>query len=212
MEELLSYLCNTGPAAVLEAKEEIVQALNIVMAKRVNEDANIVAHGQNKYFVLENNPASLSGGLVALRGYYSSIRTSNARILLNLNACTSAFYSSVPLWRVMSEFLGGTAPRQGDEWNRLAIRRLQSFLKLLKVQTSYLVRDGVRLVRVKVIRGLNGGRGAREVTFDSDTGRTNVEAWFRRRKYPLYDFSPHMQMTHPSQNTISLSNTRFSRL
>lgn len=213
MEELLSYLCNTGPAAVLDAKEEIVQALNIVMAKRVNEDARIVAHGQNKYFVLENNPMSLSGGLVALRGYYSSIRTSNARILLNLNACTSAFYSSVPLWRVMSEFLGGTAPRPGGAWDRLAIRKLQSFLKLLKVETSYLVRDGVRLVRVKVIKGLNGGRGAREVTFDSETtGRTNVEAWFRRRKYSLHYFSPHMQMTHPSQSIISLSNTRFSRL
>lgn len=183
MEELLSYLCNTGPAAVLDSKEEIVQALNIVMAKRVNEDPNIVPHGQNKYFVLETNPASLTGGLVALRGYYSSIRTSNARILLNLNACTSAFYSAVPLCRVMEEFLGATAPRQGG-WDRNAIRKLQSFLKLLKVETRYLRVDGAASVRVKVIKGLNGGRGAREVTFDSDAGRVSVETWFRTRKYP----------------------------
>lgn len=181
MEELLSYLCNTGPAAVLDSKEEIVQALNIVMAKRVNEDPNIVPHGQNKYFVLETNPSSLTGGLVALRGYYSSIRTSNARILLNLNACTSAFYSAVPLWKLMEDFLGATAPRQGA-WDRNAIRKLQSFLKLLKVETKYLKVDGVASVRVKVIKGLSGGRGAREVTFDSDTGRVSVETWFKTSK------------------------------
>lgn len=182
VDDLLSYLCNTEPAAVLDSKEEIVQALNIVMAKRVNEDAGIVAHGQNKYFVLENNPASLTGGLVALRGYYSSIRISNARILLNLNACTSAFYSAVPLSRLMVDFLGGTAPRGADGWNRGLVKKLQSFLKLLKVETRYLVSNGAPSPRVKVIRGLNGV-GARGVTFDTDTGRKSVETWFRERNY-----------------------------
>lgn len=212
VEDLLSYLCNTGPAAVLDSKEEIVQALNIVMAKRVSEDVGIVSHGQNKYFVLENNPASLTGGLVALRGYYSSIRTSNARILLNLNACTSAFYSAVPLWRVMSEFLGGTAPRAGDVWNRGSIRKLQSFLRLLKVETRYLVVDGAPSVRVKVIRGLNG-LGARGVTFDTDAGRTSVEAWFLSSKCTYRDGLFRRADGLPSiQSTISGSNILFSRL
>lgn len=182
VEELLSYLCNTEAAAVLDAKEEIVQALNIVMAKRVNEDPGIVPHGQNKYFVLDNNPASLTGGLVALRGYYSSIRTSNARILLNLNACTSAFYSAVPLWEIMADCLGGTTPGR-DGWDGRLIRKLNSFVKLLKVETRYMVTNGEPLVRVKVIKGLHGGRGPRDITFDSNVGRTSVERWFRTRTY-----------------------------
>lgn len=191
MEELLSYLCNTRAAAVLDAKEEIVQALNIVMAKRVNEDPGIVPQGQNKYFVLDNNPASLTGGLVALRGYYSSIRTSNARILLNLNACTSAFYSAVPLWKIMAEFLGGTTPPGRDGWNRHLIKKLNSFLKMLKVETRYLVDNGAPLVRVKVIKGLSGGRGPREITFDSITGSTSVEAWFKTRNTPSHNYRFH---------------------
>lgn len=182
VDDLLSYLCNTEPAAVLDAKEEIVQALNIVMAKQVNEDTGVVAHGQNKYFVLENNPASLTGGLVALRGYYSSIRISNARILLNLNACTSAFYGAVPLWRLMADFLGGIAPHGTDVWNRALVKKLQSFLRLLKVETTYMIANGIPSPRVKVIKGLNGV-GARGVTFDTDTGRMSVETWFKKRNY-----------------------------
>lgn len=189
VEDLLSYLCNTEAAAVLEAQEETIQALNIVMAKRANTVSGIVPYGQNKYFVLESNPESLSGGLVALRGYYSSVRTSNARILLNLNVCTSAFYSPVPLWKLIADFLGGTEPPTRSGWHPPLVAKLRTFLKGLRVETSYLKSGGVAQKRVKTIIGLSGkhgfGKGARDVTFQTDNGISNVETWFMKGIFPF---------------------------
>lgn len=186
VEDLLDYLCNTSASAFMEAQEEMVQALNIVMAKHVNASPNIVPLGTNKYFVLENNPQSLTGGLVALRGYYSSIRTSNARIVLNLNVCTSAFYGPVKLSTLITNFLRNPRP-----WPDYLLARLRSFLKGLKVETNYSKFKGMPAKRVKIIIGLSSskrlGRGAREVTFKTaDNSTISVEAWFKRSKFFLY--------------------------
>lgn len=69
-----------------------IQALNIILAKPPNSDRAIIPLGRSKFFVQENQPAELGRGLIALRGYYSSIRPSINRILCNVNVCMTAFY------------------------------------------------------------------------------------------------------------------------
>lgn len=69
-----------------------IQALNIILAKPPNSNGAIIPLGRSKFFVKENRPADLGRGLIALRGYYSSIRPSISRILCNVNVCMTAFY------------------------------------------------------------------------------------------------------------------------
>lgn len=69
-----------------------IQALNIILAKPPSNNGTIIPLGRSKFFVQEARPADLGRGLMALRGYYSSIRPSINRILCNVNVCMTAFY------------------------------------------------------------------------------------------------------------------------
>lgn len=69
-----------------------IQALNIILAKPPSLNGSIIPLGRSKFFVQDNRPADLGRGLIALRGYYSSIRPSINRILCNVNVCMTAFY------------------------------------------------------------------------------------------------------------------------
>jgi eukaryotic translation initiation factor 2C len=58
---------------------------------------NITTAG-NKFFPFGNHPqmesSDLEEGLQAQRGYFTSVRTSASRMLVNLNVATGAFYNS----------------------------------------------------------------------------------------------------------------------
>ena len=73
-----------------------IQALNIMLAKFPSRSLEMVPVGRNKYFVAGSSDPALSfdigGGLVALKGYYTSVRPSVGNLLCNLNVCTTAFY------------------------------------------------------------------------------------------------------------------------
>lgn len=186
----MSYLSNKNATATLEAEEEIIQTLNIVMAKKVTSNPGVVPYMGNKYFIVENpGDETLSGkSLVALRGYSSSVRTSNSRILLNLNVCCSAFYNPTTLSAVMMdpEFLGA-GPRPLGGWDKNIITRLHSFLKRVRVQTEYMKdkETGKPSIRVKTIKGLGRGDsfglGAKDTTFQTDNGQSiSVETYFMK--------------------------------
>jgi hypothetical protein len=77
---------------------EAIQALNVILAKFPSKSLTMVSAGKNrsKFFILSDNPSltcDLGGGLVALRGFYTSIRPSVGNILCNVNVCTAAFYA-----------------------------------------------------------------------------------------------------------------------
>ncbi|KAI9867978.1 MAG: hypothetical protein M1830_005736 [Pleopsidium flavum] len=75
---------------------ELSQAFNLIMAKHANtpnakDQKEVLQVGKNKFFY-KAGWSSLTAGLVAYRGYFSSIRPGMSRVLLNVNKVTSAFF------------------------------------------------------------------------------------------------------------------------
>lgn len=149
--ELLRYLASTTTdPSDFAGKDDAIQALNIIVARTPNFKPDVYQAGQNKFFQYPSDPKDyndLSGGLIAVRGYYSSVRTSTMRTLLNLNAQCSPFYPAVNMVELMGQHSGF------DERNWEA---LEKFIEKLRVKTRYLKNeDGSTDVRVKTVAGLS---------------------------------------------------------
>lgn len=118
-------------------KLETIQALNVVMGYGPSTAAKMAATAQNKFYPVVGHPQfvsrDLGGGLEALRGYFSSVRTSVNRVLLNVNVATGAFYKHGPLLDMLSAF---GPPQSEAEW-----RRMNSFVRKLRFETNYLPSD-----------------------------------------------------------------------
>ena len=150
ISELLNYVASspTDPHNFSTAKADALQALNIIVAGHPNKDVGTFQSGQHKSFhyprdITTLQKYDLSGGLVALRGNYSSVRTSTSRILLNLNAQCSPFYLAIHVYDLMIAF-GRT------DW-----QALEKFLEKLRVKTGYMsTPEGARIVRTRTITGL----------------------------------------------------------
>lgn len=138
---------------------DVIQAMNIVMAGSPNKDPTIYQAGQNKFFRYPRNPRnltfqhmysdySLTDGLIAVRGYYSSVRTSTSRVLLNLNAQCSAFYPEINLIELMYLFAGKPIPST-------KYQDLEDFIQRLRVRTTQITREGTTVIREKTIRGFS---------------------------------------------------------
>lgn len=78
-----------------------LDALNIVIAKCFG--GGIVRLGSNKFFVEAGWTALGNSPLCIIRGYYFSTRTGMGKILLNLNAYTSAFFRPILLSDLMAK-------------------------------------------------------------------------------------------------------------
>ena len=160
--ELLEYLDSANQSSGWDAKSETIQALNIVMARTPNSNENVVASSGNKFYPYPSFPErrdnygnlqlenSLGGGLVALKGYYSSVRTSTLRVLVNVNVCTSAFYPAIRLLDLFQLRLGRLKDLKPGDWVRL-----EPFIKKLRVTTKHIKRDGLTVTQVKTIRGFS---------------------------------------------------------
>jgi eukaryotic translation initiation factor 2C len=114
VQDLISYINSTSAEAHYAGHQPIVQMLNIIMCKAPNEAASVAKLPGNKFYPhqgllgVNNHPdidfEELAGGLVALRGYFSSVRCANGRMLLNLNVTSGAFYQTVPLRDLFNRF------------------------------------------------------------------------------------------------------------
>ncbi|KAJ4371250.1 hypothetical protein N0V83_004467 [Neocucurbitaria cava] len=129
------------PTSTYPLKLETIQALNVIMAHGPSSDRNIATAGGNKFYPFGTHPqlqvADLGSGLQALRGYFSSVRTSVNRILVNVNVATGAFYKSGPLLDVMREWTGGSSPTSDQQYRRMA-----AFVRKLKIETNYIPESG----------------------------------------------------------------------
>ena len=194
LSELLQYLSSDQIDASCPNKAELLQALNIAMCKTANAARGVTAVSGNKFFP-SDTPApgidltTLSGGLVALRGYYMSVRTATLRVLLNVNVCTMAFYKSGSLVDLVQEYKGGA------NISPPFLRDLNRFIKGLRVRTSYLKDSNNRpYTRLRVIFGLCMkplGASADQATFklkDANTQKetnSSVKSFFQQRKQSL---------------------------
>jgi eukaryotic translation initiation factor 2C len=76
-------------------KDTVLNALNIVISKCLGD--GVVRLGANKFFIEAGNTPLGISPLTAIRGYFYSIQPGMGDILLNVNACTSAFLKPVTL-------------------------------------------------------------------------------------------------------------------
>ncbi|KAF2874318.1 Piwi domain-containing protein [Massariosphaeria phaeospora] len=132
VQELMSDL--TTSTSTYPLKLETIQALNIVLAQGPSTDPNIATASGNRYYPFggpQHQVCDLGSGLQALRGYFSSVRTSVSRIIVNINVATGAFYKPGPLMNLLRE-LGGP-PQTPDQH-----RKLNAFVRKLRFETNYL--------------------------------------------------------------------------
>ena len=160
-QELLRYLASTTTdPSDFAGKADAVQALNIIVARTPNFDPQVFQSGQNKFYRYPTNPndyLDLGSGLIAVRGYYSSVRTATNRTLLNLNAQTSPFYPALNMIDLIERF-GVRYP-----WDT------EKFIQKLRVKTQYLTDKTKQIeVKVKTVQGFSHKRGERP---DEKTGK-----------------------------------------
>lgn len=190
---LLDYLSSTAAGTSLPAKEEIVQALNIVVGHHPKSQPDLLTVGPNRHFLLD--PAekqSLGLGLEALRGYFVSVRPATARLLANVQVQYATCFKPGRLDEVIQkDFMEGG--RRPD------VHHLNHFVKRLRVRTTHLERRNGAL-RINTLCGLatpfvgkegknppqvkHHGAGPRDVRFfRSDDGRyVSVYDHFRECK------------------------------
>jgi eukaryotic translation initiation factor 2C len=139
IRDLLNDLAQ--PTSNYPMKLETIQALNVIMAHGPSSERNIAVAGGNKFYPFGTHPqlqfADLGGGLQALRGYFSSVRTSVNRILVNVNVATGAFYKSGPLLEVLNDFTGGRNPE--NDFQQL---KMSAFVRKLRFETNYIPNTG----------------------------------------------------------------------
>ena len=151
VSELMDYLTSSHSGALFGSKDEIIQALNIVVGNHPKAVSYIASVGANKHFHLAaatSERFDLGAGLLALRGFFVSVRAATARILVNVQVKHAAFYDDGPLDRLMLTYIRTNGP---------STVKLGNFLKKLSINVTHIVkknRSGSTIPRIKVILGL----------------------------------------------------------
>lgn len=151
VSELVDYLTSTQASAMFGSKDEVIQALNIVLGQYPKTSDTIFSVGANKHWQMSpaaSEISSLGAGLQAIRGFFVSVRAATSCLLVNVNVKHVACYDSGPLKQVINAFLR----ENGNNYNKL-----ESFLKKVRIHVTHIKRknkDGVVIPRVKTISGL----------------------------------------------------------
>lgn len=197
--DLYKYVKST--AGNYQPKGDAIQAMNIIFNHAAGVHQRITAQSNNKFYPLEDFAAmglprhpnteswDLGEGLVAIRGYYSSVRPGPSRVLVNINVATGAFYEALPLDMLMEKFMGNR--RFDSESNA---RVCLNFIKRLKVVTRYLKEKDANgkdqsVLKVRTVMGFSKhpfAQNANQIKFDhtDDNGnKTNltVAQYFLRK-------------------------------
>ena len=150
--ELVDYLSSTNISAAFSAKTEVDQALNIVLGFHPKASPSNFSVGANKHYAIAGPSAQsfdLGAGLTAWRGYFTSVRTAAARLLLNVQVKHVAAYENMPLDGLMLKYASV---------NGKNVFKLESFLKKVRVETTHLAvkknKSGQKIPRIKTINGL----------------------------------------------------------
>ncbi|KAF2670412.1 Piwi-domain-containing protein [Microthyrium microscopicum] len=152
-EDMLKYVFSTASDASYDDQLTLLQPLNIFFNHFCRSNANVATIGPRKVFPFvgaDLQQLYLNGGLLALRGYYTSARLATSRMLVNVNVSSAAFYPGGPLPELMKSYWGdyGTANMHG----------LARFLFRVRVKLTHLKerknKAGQVVVRAKGICGL----------------------------------------------------------
>ena len=146
VETLIASLTSTS-IDIYPDKPSAVQALNIILGHHGKASQEIATVGKNKSFsITGNGTGDLRSGLIALRGFFTSVRAATARILVNINVTNGAFYEPAPLNVAMNKHGLKSLPV------------LERFLKRIRVKVIHLPEKknaaGQPVPRIKTIMGL----------------------------------------------------------
>ena len=149
-ERILCRYCNADLAERKWNFQPIVSALNLIIQRRASTEAARI--GFNRYFfpAEQDRQNRLSQMLLAFKGFYSSVRPSLGRVVLNVNACMTSFYVS------------GTLPEAISRFQQRTQGALPSnFPKNVRIVTNFLGYS-----RTYTLFEILGARGPRDVTFE----------------------------------------------
>ncbi|GLB39886.1 putative argonaute family protein [Lyophyllum shimeji] len=167
----------------------VISALNVILAAHANRSGgNGVMVGRNRFFFPSGSaPANLGGGLEAWKGFYSSVRPSHNQLMVNVNVCTTAFYTPGNLAKAMIEFSNASFGA-----------RLNAFVKGVRIRTTHL---GYRKT-VKTLSRFN----AQTYSFECAEfgGSVTVETYFKR-KY-------NMTLKHPDLQLVDVGGQKSNYL
>lgn len=123
------YAAPTG--IKLESEGETLEALQAALTINANRRPDVVTVGRNSklYPIHKDCYYDLGGGVVAIKGFSARVHTATARLLVNINVCTSAFYDGVDLATLMNAYT--TVHNTND------LRGLELLIRGLRVQTRH---------------------------------------------------------------------------
>ncbi|KAI1273975.1 putative RNA interference and gene silencing protein [Xylaria sp. FL0933] len=187
LSELINHLTSTQAGLMFGSKDEIIQALDIILGHYPKAESSVATIAARRHFSMNATPAaqdrtSLGAGLQVIRGFFMSVRAVTARILLNVQVKNIVFYEDKPLDKVMISYMSENGQ------NRLGLLK---FVKKLPIDVTHIKRTnsrGQRIPRIKAIQGFatrddgrrlahppivpQFGSGAKEVQFFLDTSTT----------------------------------------
>lgn len=150
---LVRWLSARNASAAFPSKEEIITAMNAVLAYHPQLNDGIASVGANRHFSTNRSQQNarnifpIGGGLESLRGFYQSVRAATGGLLLNVNVTHGIF--------LQPERLDQLFPKLGSG-NKTTLHKK---LKLVRVKITHLPpkkskKTGVEIDRVKTIFGL----------------------------------------------------------
>ncbi|OJA18329.1 hypothetical protein AZE42_02798 [Rhizopogon vesiculosus] len=176
----------------------IISALNLILAAHSLWSG--IKIRQARYFRSAATPSNLGGGLEAWKGFSTSVRPAHGQLMVNVNVCTTAFYTPGNLAVQMKTFYYSSFGA-----------RMEFFCRGLRVTAL-----GAR----KIVKYL-ARQNAREYSFQCDEfgGRISVERYFflkyhLRLKYPdlpLVDVGGRNNAYFPAEICEILPNQPFRR-
>lgn len=150
-QTLLQTFRNTNVKTKAPEEDNAVRMMNILMSGYPSKDQGVVIKGatRNKVFWIDTRKqvCDLKGGLECLRGFYSSVRPTAGRMLLNLNVSHGTFFRPGPLCNLVREF------EEVFKQDRPIFHR---YIKFLRVEVTHLPsreEDGKTVRRRKTIWG-----------------------------------------------------------
>lgn len=138
LRDLLAWLRRTESGQIYQGRADLIQLLNIIVQKACRDSALVSSGGQNGFFPIRGHECfasqDLGGGLSAYQGFFSSVRYSVGRILINLNVAHGAFFNDSSL-RELVRSMCGKNPEASD---KSTLAGLEQKLTHLKVMTQYM--------------------------------------------------------------------------
>ncbi|KAG1737463.1 ribonuclease H-like domain-containing protein [Suillus paluster] len=184
-QDLMSYLNGDGQYRNYNTLP-VISALNLILAAHPLRSG--IKVGQDRYFFRSAaTPSNLGGGLEAWKGFYSSVRPAHRQLMVNVNVCTTAFYTPGNLAVQMMAFNNSSFGA-----------RMEVFCRGVRVKATHL---GYR----KTVKSL-ARQNARQYAFPCDElgGRVTVEQYFLR-KYQI-------RLKHPDLPLVDVGGQKKNYL